>query len=177
MSDEEYISGETNMARKASSSSSKMPPLPRLTLPIAGVAIVLCAASFAAGVAYQKDHSKTTSVTSATGSTNGGFTGGRGGGFGRRAGGLGQVTAVSPTSITISNQRTGANTSYTINSSTAISDNGQTVITSDIQIGDTVVITTNGSGSTTATRILVNPSFSGGGSGQTQSTQPPSTSL
>lgn len=181
MSDEEYISGETHKARKVSNpnSSYKM-PIPRLTLPVVGAAIVLCAAGFAAGVAYQKDRTKNSAAISSSGSSSTGFPGGGRGGFGRRAGGIGQVTTISATSITINNQRTGASNTYSIDSSTAISDNGQTVSTSDIQSGDTVLVTTSGSGSTTATRILVNPSFGGGpggDSGQTQSAQPPSTSL
>lgn len=127
------------------------------------VVVVLCGLSFLGGEKYQKNHQSTaTNTTSSTGNQTtptGGFGGGR---FGNRGGGFGQVTAVSSSSITITNQRTNASTTYSITSSTTITDNGSTVTTSDIQTGDTVLVRTSGSGSTAATAIEVNPSFGGG---------------
>jgi hypothetical protein len=164
---EKYISGEEHQSRQSQTTAAK----PTRSLSISSqtgayivVLLVLCGLSFLGGTAYQKAHAKAATVT------NGNFgTAAGAGGFGRRAGAIGQVTAVSSTSITIDNQRTGASSTYTIDSSTAISDNGQTVTTSDIQNGATVVISTSGSGSTTATRILVNPSFGGGSAGSSSS--------
>ncbi|HEX4774031.1 MAG TPA: hypothetical protein VH234_00755 [Candidatus Saccharimonadales bacterium] len=173
---EQYVSGEEHLARKNSVPGSRQ----NLTLPfnaitLVVIAVILCGLSFVAGMAYQKGHTKTTSSANTTG-----LTGGQGrGGFGRRAGGLGQVTAVSSTSITISNQRTGASTTYSITPSTTITDNGQTVTTSDIQNGSTVLIMTSGSSNTTATSIVVSPNFGGGGGGlggsssSSGTTQPP----
>jgi len=112
-------------------------------------------------------HSKqTTSVPTASnsqaagGSTNGdGFAGGRGN-F-RSDGAHGSVTAISSTSITVMDTTSNTSKTYTITSSTQITDNGSTVTTSDIQTGDTVLVTSGSSATTTATRILVNPSFGG----------------
>ncbi|HSX45993.1 MAG TPA: hypothetical protein VLG27_03260 [Candidatus Saccharimonadia bacterium] len=166
---EQYVTGEQHakMATASSHGPRKSVTVSSQTaLIVLGIA-VLCGLSFAAGMGYQKGHTK--KVATATSATEqGSFR--MSGGFGRRAGGLGQVTAVSSTSITISNQRTGADSTYTINLSTAISDNGQTVAASDIQAGDTVLVMTSGSGSTTATRILVNPSFGGSSGGPPAST-------
>ena len=129
--------------------------------------VVLCGISFWGGTAYQKHHAKTTTFASA----NGGIAGGPGGGMRRMNGSVGQVTAVSSTSITVQDQRSGSNKTYTIDSSTQVTNNGQTAQDSDIQTGDTVVVMPASSGSTTASRILVNPSFGGGqgGPGNTQS--------
>ncbi len=135
-----------------------MPPLAAVVL-----VIVLCGLSFAGGMAYQKGHTKSTADQPA-----GGFAAG-GAGRARRSGGAGQVTAVSASSITVDDQRSGTSKTYAITSSTAITDNGQTVAASDIKTGDTVLVTTDSSTSQTATRILVNPSFGGGfggGAGQ-----------
>jgi hypothetical protein len=104
--------------------------------------------------------------------TNGGGMGRGGagnGGFASRigGGGIGDVTAVSDTSITITPRSRGgtatADKTYTINSSTNISDNGSTVTASDIAVGDKVLVTTSTDDTSTATAITVNPSFGGGG--------------
>ncbi len=78
----------------------------------------------------------------------------------RRMGGLGSVTAVSSSSITVQNQRTGTSTTYTIDSSTKITNNGATAAISDIKTGATVLVRTSSSSTTTATTIEVNPRFS-----------------
>lgn len=159
MADEKYVSGEEyNKLHEASSRSSKRVTLPVSTIALVIAAMVLCGVGFAGGVAYQKHKTKPAGQTSTVAS---GFTGRSGGA--RRGGNIGQVTAVSDTSISVINQRTNASTAYAINSSTAISDNSQTVAASDIKTGDTVLITTSTSDTKTATRILVNPSFGGGG--------------
>src|SRR5665213_1514526 len=96
---------------------------------------------------------------------------GRAGGFGGRGGGgrfggqrptIGQVTAVSSTSITVQDANTGASTTLAITSSTQITDNGQTVTITDIQTGANVLIVASATDKTQAARILVNPSFGGG---------------
>jgi hypothetical protein len=128
------------------------------------IVLVLCAASFMGGRSYQKSHTASTTTVSTTGSGSQ-FGGGFGGGGGRRQGAFGQVTAVSATSITINNTRSNASSTYSISSSTTITDAGQTVAYSDIQVGDTVAISVASSGSTAATRIMINPGFGGGGGG------------
>lgn len=136
--------------------------------------IVLCGLSFYGGVAYQKDHAQTT--PNATTASVGGYGGGVGQSGGRFSGQRpirGQVAAISPTSITVSNSTTGTSSTFSITSSTTISDNGQTVSTSDIQTGDTVFIIASTSSSTEASRILVNPSY-GGGQSSPGSTSAPS---
>jgi len=163
--DEQYISGEEFQARRQTSNHSRNPNGYKVTvstrlLGIVAAVIILCGLSFYGGVSYQKHHAKATPAANTNIGSNG--AGGFGGSGARRSGGFGQVTAVSSTSITVSNQRTGASTTYSITSSTTITDSGQSVTTSDIQTGDTVLVTTSGSGSTTATAILVNPSFGGG---------------
>jgi len=129
------------------------------------VALVMLGGGFIAGMQYQK--SKGTSSASA--SLQNGQTGGPGG-MRQRNGGFGTVTAVSSDSITISEQSMpGASSStssattktYSITSSTAITDNGSTVTTSDIAVGDSVMVQTSSSTSTTATQIIVNPTMGG----------------
>lgn len=166
MADETYISGEEARARKEISSNGSGLQGRKVTfttrsIGLVVVVLILCGLSFYGGISYQKHHVKASAVSSTASRT------GLGGGFGgtRRSGGFGQVTAVSSTSITLTNQRTNASTTYSITSTTTITDNGQAVTTSDIQTGDTVLVTTSASSSTTATSILVNPSFGGGNQG------------
>ena len=160
----EYISGEEYRKVKSTQASSKS-PLPVNPIGLVVVALVIIGLSFYAGVAYQKGKHP---GTAAAGRTAGGFA--------RRFGGqrpdIGQVTAISPTSITVQNSRTGASSTLSITSSTQITDNGQTVTVSDIQSSDTVAVIASTSDSSQAARILVNPSF-GGGSGS--STAPTTT--
>lgn len=130
-----------------------------------GLIVLAVIASFIAGDYFGHNKGSTTVATANTqssGTGNFGSGGGYGGGGGFRNGGSrGSVTAISSTSITVDDSRSGTSKTYTINSSTQISDNGSTVTTSDIQTGDTVFVMASSSTSTTATRILVNPSFGG----------------
>ncbi|HJP96558.1 MAG TPA: hypothetical protein VJ843_04260 [Candidatus Saccharimonadales bacterium] len=124
------------------------------------VVLTVAAVGFFGGVQYQK--SKKTSTAS-----NGGFqsTGGSGmmmGPGGQHMGEAGTVTAVSATSISFNSQRSSSVVTYAITSSTTITDNGTTVTASDIAVGDMVLVESSGSGSTTATRIVVNPSPTSG---------------
>jgi hypothetical protein len=130
------------------------------------VALIVAGISFYSGISYQKAHSKTTTAAVTTGTGGYGGAGGAGGG-GRFSGShsIGTVSAISATSITVTPTSGATAVTYTINSSTAITDSGQTVSYSDIQTGDTVLVTASSSTSTVATRILVNPSFGGFGGG------------
>jgi hypothetical protein len=122
--------------------------------------IVLCGLSFYGGVAYEKGHNHTVASTAAKAGFNGGGYGGR---FSGQRPNIGDVTAVSSSSITITSSMSGSSETFSITSSTTFTDNGQTSSVSDIQTGDTVLIRTSSSSSTTATSIDINPSFGGYG--------------
>jgi hypothetical protein len=175
---DDYISGEQYLnLERASTKPKKQITFTSHTIALVAVVIGLCILSFIGGLLYQKHSGSSTKVAASSGQT--GTTGALGGtGTRRRNGGLGQVTAVSPTSITITNQRTNASNTYAITTSTTITDSGQTVDTTDIKSGDTVLVTTGTTDTTTATQILVNPSFGGGfgGGGQQGSASPDSSS-
>jgi hypothetical protein len=133
-------------------------------------AVLIASVSFYEGMQYQKHHGTSTAAnttSSSSQSSGGGFGGSRGGTFADRV--IGQVTAISATSISVQNSRTGATNTLAITSSTQISDNGQTATTSDIQTGDTVFVTEDSSNTSQAARILVNPSFGGGANNSPQS--------
>ncbi len=147
--------------------------LSRNAIFIIGV-IVIAVVSFFGGVQYQKgQHVAILTTASQAGRQSQGGFGGRMGGA--RSGGFGTVTAVSSDSITISQRSFGPDASgsgtsktYTINASTAITDNGTTATSSDINTGDTVIIRTSDTTSTVATQITVNPTIGGGGGQQQQ---------
>lgn len=152
---ENYVSGEKHHAtqhqvhRKITVSTT--------SLAIAALIAGLCILSFTAGIGYQKHLTK----TAARGTL---MTGGR---FGmmeeRRAGDFGKVTAIDNASITISNQRTGIDKTYSITSSTSFLNAGQPGSLSDIKTGDTVIVETTSNSSSTANRIISNPDFGSGG--------------
>ena len=114
---------------------------------------------FLGGISYQKGHQKTVS-SSVFGSRAGAGLGGPRGG---QMGGFGTVASISASSISVKNSQSGSTTTYTITSSTTITNNGSAATTSDIQTGDTVIVQPIGSGSTTASQIIVNPSMPSGG--------------
>lgn len=141
---------------------------------IAIVALVLCGVSFGAGMSYQKG--KQPAASTASTNDNGQFPsqgGGPGGGMGGFRNGqrpnIGEVKAVTSDSITISSQRSESDQTFKITSSTTVQDNGSTASVSDIKTGDTVLITTDSSDTSTATQIMLNPSFGPPGGGSTQS--------
>jgi Domain of unknown function (DUF5666) len=138
--------------------TSRPPKKRRWDTALAAVAaaVVVAALGFYGGMRYQKNHDKNTLASSQFGVNRAG-----GGAFFRGGGGLGQVTSISPSSITINNFRTGSSQTFSITSSTKISDNGQAVTPSDIKTGDTVVVRGAGQGSTTADTIIVNPQLGG----------------
>jgi hypothetical protein len=156
---EKYLSAEEHHAMRGQKQQSSSALKPILVII---VMLVVAGLSFFGGVQYQKGHKITTISSSGQPGSTGGFGSG-----GRRFNGqrptLGQVTAVSPSSITVQNQ-SGTSTTLAITSATTINDNGQTVTTTDISVGETVAVIASSSDSTQASRILVNPSFGGGAS-------------
>ncbi len=156
----EYISGEKH--REMTAANGTQITVSRTWLAIVAV-VVLMALSFYGGTAYQKSK-QPKSVAAAGNSAGPGGFGGRGR-FGGQRPTIGQVTAISSTSITVQNTNTNASTTLSITSSTQITDNGQTVTTSDIQTGDTVLVSASTTDKTQAARILVNPGFGGGAGG------------
>jgi len=162
----EYVTGEEYQAMKKAPHRSAKTSLPRNPIVFIIVAVVLMGLSFYGGIAYQKSKHPAAATAASGNFANG--SGGFGGGGGRFSGQrptIGSVTAISATSITVQDSRTGSSVTLSITSSTQITDNGQTVAASDIQTGDTVLVTASTSSSSQASRILVNPSFGGGGGG------------
>ncbi|MGA3150117.1 MAG: hypothetical protein ABSD10_00655 [Candidatus Saccharimonadales bacterium] len=138
--------------------------------------IVLCGLSFYGGIHYQKGkQGATTSAPAGTSSTQNGFAGGFGGRFGGQRPNIGRVTAISSTSITIQDTFDNASKTFSIDSSTQVTNGGQSASLSDIQTGDNVLIRTSSSTSTTASQILINPNFGSGNGGSFNSGVPGST--
>ena len=123
--------------------------------------VLLVGIGVAGGILYQKSQ-KSNSVTTLpqNGSALANGFGGRRGFNGPRPT-IGTVSAVSPTSITIKDQ-SGTDKTFSISSSTVVTDSGQTVAVSDIKVNDTVFVMTSTSDATAAVRISLNPSFRGG---------------
>jgi hypothetical protein len=171
---EKHISGEEHKKIVSSIKAKKNFPLKTLYMVVLVIVIILL--SFFGGVSYQKHHSSTSKVASTT-TNRGGFSrqsGGMGmnGGFsGNSDRVIGSVTAISSSSISVADQRTGSTVTLSITSSTQISDNDQSVSASDIQTGDTVFVTEDSSNTSDADRILVNPSFGGGGGAPNQNSE------
>jgi len=142
------------------------------TITVAMAGVIIAAIGFASGMFYQKGQSNGgTGLASANGQSGGfGQTDGSGRqGAMRRMGVFGTVSAISDSSITVGDQRSGESTTYAINSTTTITDNGTSASASDIKSGDTVMISTATSGtdstttdSKTATAITLNPSMGNG---------------
>lgn len=135
--------------------------------------LIIVGISFYAGTYYQKHHQPTLTSSHLSGQAAGQF-----GGFGGRLGDrvIGQVTAISSTSISVQNSRTGSTDTLSITSSTQITNAGQAVAVGSIQVGNTVFVTENSSDTSQASSILVNPSF-GGGSTQPGSSPAPTGTL
>src|SRR5665213_3296969 len=153
---EKYVSGEQHREMAAANTANNSLPKPVLAIIDA---VMLMGLSFYGGIAYQKGKHPNAVLGTAGGSA---ATGGFRGRLGGQRPTIGQVTAISGTSITVQDTNTSASTTLSITSSTQISDNGQTVTASDIQTGDTVLVSASTTDKTQAARILVNPSFGGG---------------
>jgi hypothetical protein len=158
MAKSEYVSGEKY--REMAPAGNTKNGLPKPVLAIIAV-VVLMGLSFYGGTAYQKSKQPKAASAAAAG-TKGGFSGRGGGRFGGQRPTIGQVTAISSTSITVQDSSTNASTTLAITSNTQITDNGQTVTVSDIQTGSSVLVVASTTDKTQAARILVNPSFGGG---------------
>jgi hypothetical protein len=131
--------------------------------------IVFGLGGFFGGIQYEKGHE--TSISASQRLAGGSYGGGGFGQFDGQRPTFGTVTAISATSISIDNSRTGSTSTFAITSSTSITDNGQSASLSSIQTGDTVIVIASSSNSSDASRIMVNPSFGGNTSGsQTGST-------
>ncbi len=131
------------------------------------VFILLLLVAFGLGK-YYGDH-QTKSFVSNGSNTTAPST--NGGGFRRGGGGFGTVSAVTSSSITIDNPRTGTSKTYSITSSTKITSAGQSASISSIAKGDRVIVMPSTNNSSIAATIIVNPSFGGGfgGAAPTQS--------
>ncbi len=75
----------------------------------------------------------------------------------------GPITAVSATSITVSDTRQGGSTTYAITSSTSVTNGGVTASVSDLKVGDTVRIRASTSNTSDASLIELNPVTRGRG--------------
>jgi hypothetical protein len=170
----EYVSGEQFQAMKRKSPGASKPAMPQNLIGIVVVVVLVAGLSFYAGMVYQKSHQPKTAMALANGFGTGGPGGGLGGRgrFGGQRPTIGPVTAISASSITVQDSRTGSSVTLSVAASTQITDNGQTVTTADIQTGDTVLVTADTTTKTQAARILVNPSFGGGGGGGTSGAGP-----
>ncbi len=146
------------------SSGQIMKPRRTYALPAAltGLVLIVLLVGFFSGVAYQKGKTGTTSRTAVTGIDQNGAMGANGFGGGMRSpGSTGEVTAVSDSSITVNNVRSGSPQTFKITGSTTVTDNGKTASVGDIETGDTVMIRTGSSDTGTVTSIMLNPSFGG----------------
>lgn len=135
---------------------------------IAVVALVLCGVSFGLGMNYQKGKQTTTATNTnangqfpSQGGGPGGFGGGQGGFRNGQRPNIGEVTAISSDSITIQDSRSNSKQTFKITSSTTIQDNGSTASASDIKTGDTALVIADSSDASTASQIMLNPSFNG----------------
>ncbi len=82
-----------------------------------------------------------------------------------RMGAMGEVTAVSASSISIEDMRSGETSTFSINSSTEILDEGETAEVSDIEVGDNVMVVPDDSDCGVAARIMIDPVMGGPGGG------------
>lgn len=135
-----------------------------------GIALLMGVGGIAIGMQIGKSSQSNTAMSSNGGSEGGPMMGGRGGGMMGR-GGMGEVTAITDSSITVKSQFRDSETTYTIASSTTVTDEEGSVNTvSGIKVGDSVMVRTSGASSDTsddasktATAIVVNPQMPSGG--------------
>ncbi len=163
-------------AKKADAPTPIKPSPPQLKTNgikyIAGALTVVLVGTggFFAGTHYAKTTSANT--RGGMGSQNGMANGSM-----EQMGNIGTVTAVSSTSITVSvmqggpgrqgnSSSTDSTKTYTINSATSITDNGEAAAVSDIATGDRVIIEESDTDSSIAASISLNPSMRGGPQGQ-----------
>lgn len=165
---EEYISGERHKELNKH-------PKNNLTKPIlvAVVGVLIIGVSFYSGMAYQKSNQPKleAGATSASGGPQGMmFNASAGGGGGPRQAGftpiIGTVTAVSDTSISLTETETGEAKTLTIASTTSIVDSSnEKAAASTIKVGDKVMAIANQNDNTVADRIAINPEMGATSSG------------
>ncbi len=149
---DKHVSGEEFYA--ISSKAKKPTKEQRVTISVTAVVSViiivsLLVVSFLLGDSYGRAHAKLATPSRA----------GLAGSNRRRqfrGGDFGTVTAVSNTSISVQNNRSGTINIYHIAPSTQVIENGQSVNKSSIKNGDMVIIRVTKSGSTTASIIAIN---------------------
>lgn len=160
---------EDHESHKVNRNNGSSLPSSKLIVVFLGL-VVLCGLSFYGGVAYQKGKKIGVTTASTSSLRNSQF------GPGNRMNGArpisGEVTTVSATGITINNTFTGAATTFSVTSSTKISNNDQTATINDIKSGDTVAIIAATGSTTEASQILINPSFGRGGAAPQADTMP-----
>jgi hypothetical protein len=140
------------------SAPKKAEPLSQMTMWILiGVAFLVGGGGGLAIGMMAGDDDTTSKTTSNSSQFQNSGPGDMGGGPTRGGGTLGEVTKVSSDSITVTDQRSGTETTYKITSDTVITEDSKTASASDIASGDTVMI--RSSDSSTATAIDVNPTM------------------
>jgi hypothetical protein len=82
-----------------------------------------------------------------------------------RMGAMGEVTAISASSISIEDLRSGKTSTFRIDDSTEIIANRDTAKASDIEVGDNVMVVPSDSDETVAAQIMINPAMGGPGGG------------
>ncbi len=122
-----------------------------------GVVVLTAIVFFALGSSYGKNHEVEEMNMGPNSSANNGATSPNG--RPRRNFNIGTVKSISASSITVTNIRSGADTTFNITSSTTVSNNGSAAQVSDIQVGQPVLISPSTTSSTDAAKIMINPSF------------------
>lgn len=112
--------------------------------------IILPIAGFFAGTLYQKQ------MTPNAAATNGPQQFGNGPRMLKNRA-MGTVKTISETSITVTDRMSQEDKTYTLSSSTTYKDGESEAKFSDIQVGDTVMLTLEESDDTKATTVTVNP--------------------
>jgi len=127
--------------------------------------VVACGISFFGGMQYQKDKQANTITVTAQGAA--GLQGAPGGGGFRTGmrGIVGQVTAISATSISVQSIRTNQVQTLGITSATRITNNGQSAGIGDIKVGDSAIVRPSSTNTTEASQITLNPQLGGFGPG------------
>lgn len=169
MNNKEYNNphGHHQMASSNSGGIAKFAGLTMLVL-------VVIALSFMGGMQYQKGKKTTVSggqstPTPPSGQDFGNFQGGGPSG-GTMNIVLGEVTAISSTSISVKDTRGGSTTTLSITSGTQVTDNNEAASINSIKVGDNVVVRPNSSNSKQADQIILNPQMPSGGPGSSSTT-------
>lgn len=132
---------------------------------LSGVLVLGGLGGFAIGMAMGKSGTTPTGDFAGQNRSGDPESGFGGPGMGRMNGAIGTVTAVSSNSITVENQMRGGTSTYTIGSSTTVTDGGESASVSDITVGDRVLVRTSQDDSGAAASIMLNPTFGGGSPG------------